>query len=105
MGPKTEQLIGVLDRLAVVLESDGATHWSQWMRKARGHLLNADYYGIEYLLSAYGGMGSFNDLVLGQRCVDGVFAWEPGHVELNEKFDSLRGEAATLANAIKRAQD
>ncbi|MBK5302182.1 MULTISPECIES: DUF6966 domain-containing protein [Gammaproteobacteria] len=105
MGPKTEQLICVLDQLAVLLESDGATHWSQWMRKARAHLLNADYYGIEYLLSAYGGMGSLNDLILGQRSVDGVFAWKPGHVELNEKFDSLRGEAATLANAIKRAQD
>ncbi|PQO99661.1 hypothetical protein C5612_25690 [Pseudomonas frederiksbergensis] len=50
-----------LDQLAVVLESDGTTHWSQWMCKARG--------------------------------------------QLNEKFDSLRGEAATLANAIKRAQD
>ncbi|WP_081499891.1 DUF6966 domain-containing protein [Pseudomonas sp. GM102] len=57
MGPKTEQLICVLDQLAVLLESDGATHWSQWMRKARAHLLNSDYYGIEYLLSAYGGYG------------------------------------------------
>ncbi|MGF6110385.1 hypothetical protein HKK52_01060 [Pseudomonas sp. ADAK2] len=105
MGPKTEQLIGVLEQLAVVLESDGAVHWGQWMRKARAHLLNGDAYGVEYLLSAYGGMSSLNDLVLGQSFVAGVFAWKPGHVELNERFDALRDEAARLAYAIKRAQD
>lgn len=75
------------------------------MRKARALLVNADYRGIEYLLSAYGGMGSLNDLVLGQGSFDGVFAWKPGYVELNEAFDLLRGQAATLANAIRRAQD
>ncbi|WP_446739925.1 DUF6966 domain-containing protein [Pseudomonas sp. TH31] len=75
------------------------------MRKARTLLVNADYRGIEYLLSAYGGMGSLNDLVLGQESVDGVFAWKPGYVELNEAFDLLRGQAATLANAIRRTQD
>ncbi|WP_348772795.1 DUF6966 domain-containing protein [Pseudomonas hormoni] len=100
----TEQLIDVLDQLATVLESDGATHWSQWMRKARAHLMNSDYYGIEYLLSAYGGMGSLNDLVLGQSCIDGIFSWKPGHIELNEKFNALRSEAAALARAIKHAQ-
>lgn len=105
MGPKTEQLIGVLEQLAVVLESDGAVHWGQWMRKARAHLLNGDAYGVEYLLSAYGGMSSLNDLVLGQSFVAGVFAWKPGHVELNDRFDALKDEAATLAYAIKRAQD
>jgi hypothetical protein len=105
MGPKTEQLIGVLEQLAVLLESDGDDHWSQWIRKARALLVNTDYRGIEYLLSAYGGMGSLNDLVLGQGSVDGVFAWKPGYVELNEAFDLLRGQAATLANAIRRAQD
>jgi hypothetical protein len=53
--PLTEQLINVLDQLAVVLESDGDIHWSQWMRKARVYVMNSDYYGIEYLLSATAG--------------------------------------------------
>lgn len=102
--PLTEQLIDVLDQLATVLESDGDTHWSQWIRKARAHVMNSDYYGIEYLLSAYGGMGSFNDLILGQSSVNGAFAWKPGHVELNNKFDALRNQAAKLAHKIKRSQ-
>lgn len=104
MGPKTEELICILDQLAIVLESDGDTHWSFWMRKARALLLDSDYSGIEYLLSAYGGMGSLNDLILGQSYVDGVLSWNPGHVELNEKFIELRNNAEQLANAIKRSQ-
>jgi hypothetical protein len=49
-------------------------------------------------------MGSFNDLILGQSSVNGAFAWKPGHVELNDKFDALRALAAKLAREIKRSQ-
>lgn len=104
MGPKTQELIGVLDELASVLESDGNNHWGGWMRKARSRLLNSDFSGIEYLLSAYGGMGSLNDVVLGQSYKDGVFEWKPGYVELNEKFTALSSKAWKLADAIKRSQ-
>lgn len=104
MGPKTQELIGVLAELAFVLENDGNAHWCGWMRKARTRLLNSDYSGIEYLLSAYGGMGSLNDVVLGQICKDGVFEWKPGHIELNEKFAALSSKAWELADAIKRSQ-
>jgi carbohydrate-selective porin OprB len=67
-------------------------------------LLGSDYSGIEYLLSAYGGMGSLNELILGQSYVDGVLSWNPGHVELNEKFIELCNNTKQLANAIKRSQ-
>jgi len=66
MGPKTQELVSVLEELTSLLESDGDSHWSNWMQKAKARLLNSDYSGVEYLLSAYGGMGSLNDLVLGQ---------------------------------------
>lgn len=104
MGPKTEELIYILDQLAIVLEGDGDTHWSFWMHRTRALLLVSDYSGIEYLLSAFGGMGSLNDLILGQNYIGGVFSWKPGHVELNEKFIELRDNAERLANAIKRSQ-
>ena len=104
LGPKTQELVGVLDALASVLESDGDRHWANWMRKSQARLLNSDYSGIEYLLSAYGGMGSLNDLILGQSYKDGVFAWKPGYTELNERFAALRSKAWELADAIKRSQ-
>lgn len=103
MGTETEELIGVLNQLALLLESDGEAHWSAWMRKVRTQL-DADKFAIEHLQTAYGGMGSFNDLVLGQRRVNGVFCWKPGYVELNEKFSELRDKAAQLADSLRRSQ-
>jgi hypothetical protein len=64
-----------------------------------------DASGIDYLLKAYGGMGSFNDLVLGQRSDRGVFAWKANATELNERLDSLRKEAFALATAVQRSHD
>lgn len=104
LGPKTQKLIAVLDNLASVLESDGNTHWGSLVRKAQSRLLNSDFSGIEYLLSAYGGMGSINDVVLGQSHIDGIFIWKPGHIKLNKRFDMLRAKAWELADAIKRLQ-
>jgi hypothetical protein len=103
MGPKTENLICLLDQLAAVLESDGEAHWSHWARNARTRLLNSDYSGIDYVLSAYGGMGSLNELVLGQNHEHGVFTWKPGHIKLNERFDKLRSDAAQFTDAISRS--
>lgn len=104
MGPKTEELINVLDELASILEADGNPHWGDWMRKAQVLLLNSNYSGIEHLLSAYGGMGSLNDVVIGQGYTDGALTWKPGHMALNEKFASLSSRAYELANSIKQAQ-
>jgi hypothetical protein len=104
MGPKTAELIDVLEELAILLESDGDNHWSRWMRKAKTLLQASDYSGITYLRSAYGGMGSFNDLILGQSRVDSVFSWKPGYKELNERLDELRNKASQLGAEIQRDQ-
>ncbi|MBK5435670.1 hypothetical protein JFV30_02015 [Pseudomonas sp. TH32] len=104
MGPKTAELIDVLGDLATLLESDGDNHWSRWMRKAKTLLQASDYSGITYLRSAYGGMGSFNDLVLGQSSEGGVFSWKPGYKELNDRLDELRNKAAQLSTEIQRSQ-
>ena len=48
MGPKTAELIDVLEELAILLESDGDNHWSRWMRKAKTLLQASDYSGITY---------------------------------------------------------
>ena len=96
MSTKTEELISVLDELVAVLESDGEEHWSQWMSDARTRLADSDSSGITKLRSAYGGMGSFNDLILGQSYRDGVLCWKPGYGELNQRFYRLRDDVARL---------
>lgn len=97
----TQELIETLDELAAVLESDGNRHWSLLMRKAAGKLKNGDDSGADYLLQAYGGLGSLNDLILGQTHENGTFAWKQNYVALNERFEALRSRAWQLAKDVR----
>ena len=99
---KLEELLKILDELIRLLEEDGEQHWSQWMRQSRERLLNSDYSGIEHLLSAYGGMGSFNDLILCQSYENGKFRWIDGHIEKNNRLNVLRSKAWELANEFRQ---
>ena len=102
MTTKLDELLNILEEIIQILESDGEEHWSNWMRRSRARLLNSDYSGIEHLLSAYGGMGSFNDLVICQSYENGQFHWKEGYVEKNNQLDELRSKAWELADHIKR---
>jgi hypothetical protein len=86
----------------LLLEAEGETHWSQWMRTAKAKLENSDYSGVEYLLNAYGGMGSFNDLIICQRYQGGRLSWLPEGEDKNDRLDKLRSRAWELAEYIKR---
>ena len=102
MATKLDELLNILEEIIQILESDGEEHWSHWMHQSRARLLNSDYSGIEHLLSAYGGMGSFNDLVICQSYENGQFRWKEGYVEKNNRLDELRGKAWELADYIRR---
>jgi hypothetical protein len=102
MATKLDELLKIINEIIRLLESDGEQHWSNWMRQSSERLLNSDYSGIEHLLSAYGGMGSFNDLVICQDYENGQFRSKEGHVEKNNRLDELRSKAWELADAIRR---
>ena len=102
MATKLDELLEILDELIQLLESDGEQHWSKWIRQSRSQLLKSDYSGIELLLSAYGGMGSFNDLVISQSYENGQFHWKEGHIDKNNRLSELRSKAWELADAIRR---
>jgi hypothetical protein len=100
MGPKTSELVKELEDLALLLEQSGESHWRDWILEARSRILSSDYSGVERLLQAYGGMGSINDLILGQSTLGTL--WEEDYVEVNKQLDKLRTKAWELANWIKR---
>ncbi len=102
MTAKLDELLRNLDEIIELLDSDGERHWSSWLRHSRERLSNSDHSGIELLLSAYGGMGSFNDLVIGQNNQNGQFRWKDGHVETNNRLNELRENAWELADSIRR---
>ncbi|WP_342724313.1 hypothetical protein AAFG07_35535 [Bradyrhizobium sp. B097] len=86
------ELIIVLDRLATLLREDRwSSHWLDWVEKSRREIANSDFHGIERLLGAYGGMGSFNDLVLSSSSDD--------------ELDRLRTRARELAILIRDNAD
>ncbi|MCG6566896.1 hypothetical protein [Tessaracoccus sp. ZS01] len=59
-----DALVRALDEAISLLQSFGETHWSRWLDGDCRRIVGRDAYGLEHLLQAYGGMGSFNDLVL-----------------------------------------
>ncbi|WP_432240923.1 DUF6966 domain-containing protein [Herbaspirillum robiniae] len=67
------------------------------LKKDARMILQLDFYGIDHLPSAFGGMGSLNDVVL-QR-YDGNTAIVPS-VE-NEQFSALRQDIYSLASKLK----
>jgi hypothetical protein len=105
MGPQTQKLIVILREIIALLESDGDSHWANWMRISKTRLEAGDFSGITHLLNAYGGMGSFNDLIICQRFENGKFSWTDGYKEKNALLSDLRSKAWELADAIRRNQE
>lgn len=59
-------LIADLDEAIDLLQAACETHWQKWLRNSRDQIALGDLEGLDHLLNAFGGMGSFNDLVLSQ---------------------------------------
>jgi hypothetical protein len=96
---KIQQLIFILEQIAHLLVTHGEHHWSAWITRDITTMKNHNANGIVHLLSAYGGMGSFNDLWLcstnGHRIDDSEV------IKVNDKLSALRSEAYALAKEME----
>ncbi|MBN1531575.1 MAG: hypothetical protein JXA20_02835 [Spirochaetes bacterium] len=101
MGFHVKELVDVLGHIIALLESDDETQWKNRMIESRRRLLDSDHSGIDHLLGSYGGMGSFNDLVIGQSIKNGNLVWEEDCKEKNDTLSRLRSRAWELALNIK----
>lgn len=54
----------LLDDAIELLEEHHEQHWAAWLRVGQHQLSGDDPYGPDHLLRAFGGMGSFNDLLI-----------------------------------------
>ena len=99
MGKVTEELIKKLEELIQLLDSQNQSHWIQWFSRCHKILVNSDYSGIPRILGAYGGMGSFNDLVLTKKLQNGNTSLCPDE---NDILDKLRSSIGDKANYIKQ---
>lgn len=100
MGPKTKQLVQSLSRLIQILEEAKEPLWATWFSQAKHRLSNSDFSGITKILGAYGGMGSFNDLVIGYS----KKGPDENYINTNDEMDELREIIYSLAQEIKISQ-
>jgi hypothetical protein len=100
MGAKTKSLIETLTELSSLLRQHDEQHWASWIDSDLRRIGSGDLNGVTHLLSAYGGMGSFNDLVL--HPANGHRVDTASIVRVNDALSLLRSRAWILADQISR---
>jgi hypothetical protein len=101
MGPKTRLLCERLQETISLLEWVEERHWAERLREHSDLIANGDYEGIEGLSREFGGMGSFNDLVI-HPC-NGHTVSEADINLVNERLHALRSEIYSLLGLIRRS--
>lgn len=99
MSSELEALDEMLREAEALLRSYDQIHWADWLANDAKLIRFHDGFGVEHLLSAYGGMGSLNDVVL-QRISAGAGV-QVAHDD-NERFDELRREIYDLAKRLNK---
>jgi hypothetical protein len=86
----TDRLAATLAELVVGLHDNGYQEWAAWAARDRDMILRGDGHGLEHFLSAFGGSGSINDLLLPRP--------------LQARLSSAHDDATVLLRAV-RAHD
>ena len=99
MGPKTSLLCARLEETILLLERADEIPWAVWLKESLRSIEKGDISGIEHLLAAYGGMGSFNDLLI--HPANGHRGNDVERAEMNERLAILRSELYDLGEFIR----
>ena len=89
-----------LEELAALLTKHGVSHWAQWVAGDLELVKAGNLRGIEHLLSAYGGMGSLNDVHICPQ--NGHNIKEDEIHSVNDQFLKLTSKVYDLATNIQR---
>lgn len=89
MDPEVSRLAGLLDEMVELLAAHSRMLWSDWLARDAALLREGDGAGITHFLSAFGGMGSLNDVRLEPRPDD-------------DRFYALKRDAWALATELQR---
>lgn len=97
-----DRLVKDLALLLTVLDEAGEHAWATWFRTAASEVLAQDAHGLSRLRSAFGGMGSFSDLMLS------VPGDQEASLRLNLELDQLRtriyDDATCLSIEVQKTQ-
>jgi len=97
-----EALAAMIEEAESILRKYEISHWADWLKKDALLIRKLDFYGIEHLLSAFGGMGSLNDLGLAKPSTENpavlVTSADDG------RFQSLLNDIHSLATKLSREE-
>lgn len=100
---KLQELCQTIESLIPLLESAAETHWANWLRTDLQRLRSGDTYALHHLLQSFGGMGSFNDLVIHQ--LNGHTVEQNDVGQINDRLGDLRSDIYRLAHELERIVD
>lgn len=96
MNEKTSRLLKCLESAASLLQSENEPFWAGYLNDCHAKISRLDISGVEKMCSAYGGAGSFNDIVIGWDEKMGKI-----NPEISNLFADLSGEIFHLAKYLQ----
>lgn len=98
MHSEIQELVALLENAQSLLLGYGEERWSKRLGSDAFFIKNLDFYGIEHLQTAFGGMGSINDLVIHPINGHKIQAGEVNSA--NEELSLLLNKISTLARKL-----
>jgi Domain of unknown function (DUF6966) len=97
-----DQLARAIDEITALLRRFGEQNWSERLSYDANLIRAGDFYGVERFLSAFGGMGSLNDLVISTSNHHAIPAsWES---DVNSTLAALVSRAYAIAIELARVE-
>jgi len=95
----TAELRSGLDEAIGLLREHGERHWLSWAEGCQRELDAYDSAVLDHILGAYGGMGSFNDLLI--LSSNGHLIEPEREAVVNDRLWHLRSAIWTTARALQ----
>jgi len=102
--PDIAKLANLVEKWASILRRyHGENDWVVWLEKDVRILRNSDLYGVEHLLSAFGGMGSITDFSLVRESGSWIARIQARIV--NRRYARLVDRVYSLAERLRREEN
>ncbi|HXD86653.1 MAG TPA: hypothetical protein VN641_09175 [Urbifossiella sp.] len=100
MAVNVDVLCTRLEHAITLLERVGEDHWAAWLREDLARIRGGNIEGLSHLRSAFGGMGSFNDLVI--HTVNGHRIVPDESDSVNKELDLLRSSIFEVVQSVRQ---
>jgi hypothetical protein len=100
MATNVDALCTRLEEAIALLRQVREGHWAAWLSDDLARIRCGDIDGLSHLRSAFGGMGSFNDLLI--HTINGHRIGPEDYEAINERLNELRSSIFELVQSIRQ---